>query len=62
MIGINFYMTLEGLYCNEFLSNLGGLHMKQAVQRGIWVPTQHLLHGRGKPRKTLVDLAGPDAN
>jgi hypothetical protein len=22
---------------------LGGLHEKHAVQRGIWVPTQHLL-------------------
>jgi hypothetical protein len=22
---------------------LGGLHERHAVQRGIWVPTQHLL-------------------
>jgi hypothetical protein len=28
----------------------GGLHEKHAVQRGIWVPTQHLLWDQGKPR------------
>jgi hypothetical protein len=37
---------------------LGGLHVKHAVQRGIWVPTQHLLWVQGKPRKTLIKLAG----
>jgi hypothetical protein len=37
---------------------LGGLHGKHAVQRGIWVPTQHLLWEQGKPRKTLIELAG----
>jgi hypothetical protein len=36
----------------------GGLHEKYAVQRGIWVPTQHLLWDQGKPRKTLIELAG----
>jgi hypothetical protein len=36
----------------------GGLHEKHAVQRGIWVPTQHLLWDQGKPRKTLIELAG----
>jgi hypothetical protein len=36
---------------------LGGLHERHAVQRGIWVPTQHLLSDRGKPRKTLIELA-----
>jgi hypothetical protein len=36
----------------------GGLHEKHAEQRGIWVPTQHLLWDQGKPRKTLIDLAG----
>jgi hypothetical protein len=36
----------------------GGLHEKHAVQRGIWVPTQHLLLDQGKPRKTLTELAG----
>jgi hypothetical protein len=36
----------------------GGLHEKHAVQRGIWVPTQHSLCGQGKPRKTLIELAG----
>jgi hypothetical protein len=35
----------------------GGLHEKHAVQRGIWVPTQHLLWDQGKPRKTLIELA-----
>jgi hypothetical protein len=34
---------------------LGGLHVKQ---RGIWVPTQHLLWDQGKARKTLIELAG----
>jgi hypothetical protein len=36
---------------------LGGLHGKHAVQRGIWVPTQHLLWDQGKPSSWLV--AGP---
>jgi hypothetical protein len=45
----------------KFWLPLGGLHVKHAVQRGIWVPTQHLLWDRGKPRKTWSqDL--PDAN
>jgi hypothetical protein len=38
--------------------SLGGLHVKHAVQRGIWVPTQHLLWDQGKPWKTLIELAG----
>jgi hypothetical protein len=36
----------------------GGLHEKHAVQRGIWVPTQHSLWDQGKPGKTLIELAG----
>jgi hypothetical protein len=28
--------------------------MGPAVQRGIWVPTQHLLWDQGKPWKTLM--------
>jgi hypothetical protein len=44
----------------------GGLHEKHAVQRGIWVPTQHLLWDQGKPRKTLDRIGRsqdlPDAN
>jgi hypothetical protein len=37
--------------------------MKHGVQRGISVPTQHFLQGRGKLRKTLIELAGhTDAN
>jgi hypothetical protein len=36
----------------------GGLHEKYAVQRGIWVPTQHSLWEQGKPRKTLIEMAG----
>jgi hypothetical protein len=35
----------------------GRLHEKHAVQRGIWVPTQHLLWDQGTPRKTLIELA-----
>jgi hypothetical protein len=37
---------------------LGRWHERHAVQRGIWVPTQHLLWDRTKSRKTLIDLAG----
>jgi hypothetical protein len=37
---------------------LGGLHVKHTEQRGIWVPTQHLLWDQGKPRKTLIELVG----
>jgi hypothetical protein len=44
----------------------GGLHEKHAVQRGIWVPTQHLLLDQGKPTEDLdrVDRSQdlPDAN
>jgi hypothetical protein len=35
---------------------VGGLHGKHAVQRGIWVQTQHLLWDQGKSRKTLIEL------
>jgi hypothetical protein len=36
--------------CTKFLVlPLGGLHVKHAVQRGVWVPTQHLLWDQGKP-------------
>jgi hypothetical protein len=35
---------------------LGGLHVKHTEQRGIWIPTQHLLWDQGKPRKTLIEL------
>jgi hypothetical protein len=34
----------------------GRLQEKHAVQRGIWVPTQHSLWDQGKPRKTLNQL------
>jgi hypothetical protein len=34
------------------------LERKHAAQRGIWVPAQHLLWDQGKPRKTLIELAG----
>jgi hypothetical protein len=34
---------------------LGGLIVKHTEQRGIWVPTQHLLWDQGKPRKTLIE-------
>jgi hypothetical protein len=37
---------------------LGGLHVKHAVQRGIWVPTQHLHWDQEKPRETLIELVG----
>jgi hypothetical protein len=33
------------------------LHVKNAVQRGIWVPTQHLIWDKGKPWKSLIELA-----
>jgi hypothetical protein len=36
----------------------GGLHVKHAVQREIWEPTQHLLWDQRKSRKTLIELAG----
>jgi hypothetical protein len=37
---------------------LGGLDEKYAMQRGIWLPTQNFINDRGKPRKTLIELAG----
>jgi hypothetical protein len=52
-------MELEGLHRSEiFMLPFRRLHVKHAVQRGIWVPTQYLLWDQGKPRKTLVELAG----
>jgi hypothetical protein len=32
--------------------------LKHTEQRGIWIPTQHLLWDQGKPRKTLIELVG----
>jgi hypothetical protein len=50
---------LEGyIKARFFMSPFGGMHMKHAVQRGIWIPTQHLLWYQGKPRRTLLELAG----
>jgi hypothetical protein len=44
MTWINIYIMLEGLHYGEMLTlPMGGLHVKHAVQRGIWVPTRHLL-------------------
>jgi hypothetical protein len=34
--------------------------VKHTEQRGIWVPTQHLLWDQGKPRKTLIELVRID--
>jgi hypothetical protein len=36
---------------------MGELHVKDEVQLGIWVPTQHLLWDRGKQWETLIKLA-----
>jgi hypothetical protein len=38
--------------------SLGGVHVKHAVQRGIWVPSQHLLWDQGKPWSSWP-VAGP---
>jgi hypothetical protein len=37
---------------------MGGLQVKHAVQRGIWVPTQHLLWDHGKSYSSWP-VAGP---
>jgi hypothetical protein len=64
-------LGIKGFHPNEFQSNirigtvrrnlfmlpLGGLHVKHAVQRGIWVPTQHLLWDQESRWKTLIELA-----
>jgi hypothetical protein len=34
---------------------LEGLHVKHALQRGIFVPTHHVLWDKGKSRKTLFE-------
>jgi hypothetical protein len=58
-------MELEGWHSSEIYSYIrrttlmqtflmlpmGGLHVKHAVQHGIWVWTQHLLWDQGKPWK-----------
>jgi hypothetical protein len=55
LIGINFNVRVAALECNFHLAMeelhsgeililpWGGLHVKHAVQRGICVPTEHLL-------------------
>jgi hypothetical protein len=54
MIGINFYMTLERLHYGEMLTlRMGGLHVKQAVQIGIWVHNSAFVLG---PSKTTENL------
>jgi hypothetical protein len=51
-----FNPTLGGYIKAKLLMiTLEKLHV---VQRGIWVPTKHLLWDQGKPRKTLIELAG----
>jgi hypothetical protein len=53
--GLQYIQTVchwEGHVRANFLLPLGGLHVKHAVRRGIWVPTQHLLW----PRKTSESL------
>jgi hypothetical protein len=55
----NLIRNLEGYIRAKFLNlRLGGQHVRHAEQRGIWVPTQHLLWDQEKPRKNLIDLAG----
>jgi hypothetical protein len=49
------YVSVER---NFLMLSLGWLHAEHAVQRGIWVPTQHFLCDERKPRKTLIELAG----
>jgi hypothetical protein len=50
---------LEGYIKAKFLMlAFRGLHEKHAVQRGIWVPTQHSFWDQEEPRKTLIELAG----
>jgi hypothetical protein len=40
----NFVISLGRAALGEIsMLTLGGLHERHAVQRGIWVPTQHLL-------------------
>jgi hypothetical protein len=34
---------------------LGGLHVKHATQRRIWIATEHFLWDQGKSRKTLIE-------
>jgi hypothetical protein len=41
-----------------FVLPMGGLHVKHAVQRGIWVPTKHLLWDHEKPWLSWP-VAGP---
>jgi hypothetical protein len=41
-LNFDFYMG-EATEGEMLMLILGGLHERHAVQRGIWVPTQHLL-------------------
>jgi hypothetical protein len=42
MVKLYFYMR-EATEGEILMLILGGLHERHEVQRGIWVPTQHLL-------------------
>jgi hypothetical protein len=59
MLNLNGNRNLKGYIKAKILKlPSGGLRVKHAEQRGIWVPTQHLLWDQGKPRKTFIELAG----
>jgi hypothetical protein len=52
------YIGRAVLWRNFEKLTFGGLHEKHTVRRGILVRTQNLLWDQGKPRKTLIELAG----
>jgi hypothetical protein len=43
MVKFLFFIRGEATEGEILMLILGGLHERHAVQRGIWVPTQHLL-------------------
>jgi hypothetical protein len=60
-MGAKFSLTVGGLRWGEKLKlsyDLEGCMRSMQYNVEFWVPTQHLLKDQGKPRKTVIKLAG----
>jgi hypothetical protein len=61
MIAINFH--LEGLHYGEIsMLTLRGLHVKHAVQSGIWAPTLHSSRSQDLPNSNCLVVSSPALN
>jgi len=54
--GSGYFTCIQNMKLVATKFKSGGLHEKHVV--ATWEPSQHLLIGTGKPRKTCVEVAG----